>query len=106
VSRADYATFHLHQKSTNFDKRFVDLPIISSLFTFHYSETKPTQTGNYWHYVDGVPTEYYSDCTHLYTPEGTRLIGDRVLEVVCCAAEIEKPSAEVVYEAVKEIVGI
>ena len=56
--------------------------------------------------VDGVPTDYYSDCTHLYTPEGTRLIGDRVLEVVCCAAEIEKPSAEVVYEAVKEIVGI
>ena len=56
--------------------------------------------------VDGVPTDYYSDCTHLYTPEGTRLIGDRVLDVVCRAAKIEKPSAEVVYEAVKEIVGI
>ena len=56
--------------------------------------------------VDGVPTDYYSDCTHLYTPEGTRLIGECVLDVVCRAAKIEKPSAEVVYEAVNEIVGI
>ena len=23
---------------------------------YYYSETKPTTTGNYWHYVDGVPT--------------------------------------------------
>jgi hypothetical protein len=23
---------------------------------YYYSETKPTVQGNYWHYVDGVPT--------------------------------------------------
>ena len=23
---------------------------------YYYSETQPTTTGNYWHYVDGVPT--------------------------------------------------
>ena len=23
---------------------------------FYYSETQPTEEGNYWHYVDGVPT--------------------------------------------------
>ena len=25
---------------------------------FYYSETQPTTTGNYWHYVDGVPTAW------------------------------------------------
>lgn len=24
--------------------------------THHYSETPPTESGNYWHYVDGVVT--------------------------------------------------
>ncbi|MBQ9118220.1 MAG: hypothetical protein IJY11_03350 [Clostridia bacterium] len=24
--------------------------------TYWYSETQPTTEGNYWHYVDGVPT--------------------------------------------------
>lgn len=25
---------------------------------YYYSETQPTATGNYWHYVDGVPTAW------------------------------------------------
>ena len=25
---------------------------------FYYSETQPTTEGNYWHYVDGVPTKW------------------------------------------------
>jgi hypothetical protein len=25
---------------------------------YYYSETEPTTTGNYWHYVDGVPTAW------------------------------------------------
>ena len=25
---------------------------------YYYSETQPTTTGNYWHYVDGVPTKW------------------------------------------------
>jgi hypothetical protein len=25
---------------------------------YYYSETQPTTTGNYWHYVDGVPTAW------------------------------------------------
>ena len=25
-------------------------------YVYYYSETQPTTTGNYWHYVDGVPT--------------------------------------------------
>ncbi len=25
---------------------------------YFYSETKPTNTGNYWHYVDGVATKW------------------------------------------------
>lgn len=23
---------------------------------FYYSDTEPTESGNYWHYVDGIPT--------------------------------------------------
>ena len=23
---------------------------------YYYSKTQPTEVGNYWHYVDGVPT--------------------------------------------------
>ncbi|MBO4323293.1 MAG: hypothetical protein J5836_01380, partial [Clostridia bacterium] len=25
---------------------------------YYYSEEEPTESGNYWHYVDGVPTEW------------------------------------------------
>ena len=25
---------------------------------YYYSETEPTEEGNYWHYVDGVPTKW------------------------------------------------
>ena len=25
---------------------------------YYYSETQPTTTGNYWHYVDGVATKW------------------------------------------------
>ena len=25
---------------------------------YYYSETQPTTTGNYWHYVEGVPTKW------------------------------------------------
>ena len=25
---------------------------------YYYSATQPTTTGNYWHYVDGVPTKW------------------------------------------------
>ena len=25
---------------------------------FYYSEFKPVASGNFWHYVDGVPTEW------------------------------------------------
>jgi hypothetical protein len=28
---------------------------------YYYSETKPTNSGNYWHYVDGVPTVWTTE---------------------------------------------
>ena len=28
---------------------------------YYYSESKPTESGNYWHYVDGKPTVWVSD---------------------------------------------
>jgi hypothetical protein len=31
---------------------------LTSATRYYYSETQPTTTGNYWHYVDGVPTKW------------------------------------------------
>ena len=31
---------------------------LTSATLYYYSETRPTTTGNYWHYVDGVPTAW------------------------------------------------
>jgi len=31
---------------------------IKNATIYFYSETEPTQPGNYWHYVDGVPTPW------------------------------------------------
>lgn len=39
--------------------------------------------------VKGVPDEYYSDMTHLYTKEGTRKITDRVIKVLEDALDIK-----------------
>ena len=30
--------------------------VSSDSYVYYYSETEPTTTGNYWHYVNGVPT--------------------------------------------------
>jgi hypothetical protein len=32
-------------------------PLISAS-RYYYSESEPTTSGNYWHYVDGVPTKW------------------------------------------------
>ena len=39
---------------------------------YYYSETQPTTEGNFWHYVDGVPTVWEVEIhTHSYTSKGT-----------------------------------
>ena len=45
---------------------------LSNATEYYYLETKPTQVGNYWHYVDGIATiwpEYYSEGL-VYSPNG------------------------------------
>jgi hypothetical protein len=32
--------------------------IIKTVPRYDYSATQPTEAGNYWHYVDGVPTKW------------------------------------------------
>ena len=34
---------------------------ITNTKRYYYSESKPTGSGNYWHYVDGKPTVWPSD---------------------------------------------
>ena len=31
---------------------------LTSAARYYYSETEPTTSGKYWHYVDGVPTPW------------------------------------------------
>ncbi len=34
---------------------------LTSATRYYYSETTPTEAGNYWHYVDGVPTPWTTE---------------------------------------------
>jgi hypothetical protein len=36
-----------------------------------------------WDITANCPKEYHSDFVHYYTDEGTKLIGNRVLSVIC-----------------------
>ena len=38
---------------------------------YYYSETHPTKAGNYWHYVDGVPTAWHSYTSNIIAPTAT-----------------------------------
>ena len=57
--------------------------------------------------VKDVPESYYSDVTHLYTPEGTQLLTNAVLGAIgeACGEEMEKFTLSD-YQTVKEIVGL
>ncbi len=43
-----------------------------------------------WALTENCPVSYYSDMTHLYTPEGTELIGNAVLDVLCRELSLPK----------------
>ena len=52
------ATVYYKGAATKWD--MMELEEGNTLFTeatrYYYSETQPTAEGNYWHYVNGVPT--------------------------------------------------
>ena len=31
---------------------------LSNATIYYYTETEPTEAGNYWHYVEGIPTRW------------------------------------------------
>lgn len=39
-------------------QKIEDTPNPDDIPRYYYSETTPTEEGNYWHYVDGVPTKW------------------------------------------------
>ena len=41
----------------DWSKIYID-PFFKPSTLYYYSETVPTTEGNFWHYVDGVPTEW------------------------------------------------
>ena len=57
--------------------------------------------------VENLPEEYYSDMTHLYTPEGTQLLTDAVIKAICNMLDIEYREFTLAdYESVKEVIGL
>ena len=42
--------------------------LTGSATIYYYSETEPTSEGNFWHYVNGVPTVWESPATELFAP--------------------------------------
>ena len=49
-----------------------------------------TVINDLYSFTSSLPAEYYSDVTHLYTPEGTNAMTNKVLEVICAELGIEK----------------
>ena len=57
--------------------------------------------------VQDVPEEYYSDMTHLYTPEGTQILADAVIKSICDTLNMDYHEFTFKdYQTVKEIVGM
>ncbi len=57
--------------------------------------------------VENVPIDYYSDMTHLYTPQGTQILTNAVVKSICETLDIEYNEFTLSdYESVKEIIGL
>lgn len=57
--------------------------------------------------VENVPKEYYSDMTHLYTPQGTELLTNAVIKAIGNALDTEFDDFTVTdYHAVKDVLGL
>ena len=55
-----------------------------------------------------VPKEYYSDMTHFYTKEGTRLIADKVIECIekCMDIKADKLDYDKLFEDEENVIGL
>ena len=56
--------------------------------------------------VEPVPKEYYSDMTHLYTPQGTQVLTNAVIKAIGDALHTQFDEFTVTdYQSVKEVLG-
>ena len=54
-----------------------------------------------------LPEDYYSDMTHLYTPEGTRILTSAVLRSLCSALALDPVGFTLSdYQAIKGVLGL
>ena len=49
-----------------------------------------TVINDLYSFTASLPESYYSDVTHLYTPDGTNAMTNKVLDVICAELGIEK----------------
>ena len=56
--------------------------------------------------IESVPESYYSDMVHLYTPEGTQIITNAVLNNICSVLKLEyNPFTTEDYQTVISVIG-
>ena len=80
----------------------------------HYNEIAVKKVQEYGFYindlysvVENVPEEYYSDMTHLYTPQGTQLLTNAVIKAIGCALNTKFDEFTLSdYQTVKDVLGL
>ena len=56
--------------------------------------------------VENAPKEFYSDMTHLYTPEGTYLLANAVVKAICESLDLTYEEFTIKeYYDVKNVLG-
>ena len=56
--------------------------------------------------TENIPEDYYSDMTHMYTPEGTQILTNAVIKAIGAALDTEYDEFTVSdYQGVKEVIG-
>lgn len=78
-----------HRYGENFKRYNKDIEEYNRIAVEALKDTN-TVINDLYGFTAALPDEYYSDVTHLYTPEGTNAMTNKVLDVICAELGIEK----------------
>ena len=78
-----------HRYGENFKRYNKDIEEYNRIAVEALKDTD-TVINDLYGFTAALPDEYYSDVTHLYTPEGTNAMTNKVLDVICAELGIEK----------------
>ena len=78
-----------HRYGKNFKRYNKDIEEYNRIAVEALKDTD-TVINDLYSFTAALPDEYYSDVTHLYTPEGTNAMTNKVLDVICAELGIKK----------------